>query len=218
MCWLLSCCSSLPHPLRVFLLLSSAGSSLPQVLGLRSSLQLKMINHQALAVVFQLEYVFSAPVGRETMVRETHKNTNTHIKSRSQSLPGVYPKPGPSLKPLSTDCSLWGFTVTDVETLQRTLSSSCLSSLTTPSHLSLSILWVVWDWSESQREWIWSWWFNSDPPSPLIFPVAHAEVLLCFWLFPWNNPFPRSWDVVCPKLDIHCRLTFDYIFELHDLF
>ncbi|KAG7226930.1 hypothetical protein INR49_022225 [Caranx melampygus] len=45
----------------------SAGPSLPQVLGLRSSLQLKMTNHRALAVVFQLEYVFSAPVGRETM-------------------------------------------------------------------------------------------------------------------------------------------------------
>ncbi|XP_022621655.1 nephrocystin-4 [Seriola dumerili] len=50
---------------------SSAASPLPQVLGLRSSLQLKMTNHQALAVVFQLEYVFSAPVGRETMLSVT---------------------------------------------------------------------------------------------------------------------------------------------------
>ncbi|KAF0036771.1 hypothetical protein F2P81_012083 [Scophthalmus maximus] len=47
---------------------SSAPSSLPQVLGLRSSLELKMTNHQALAIVFQLEYVFSAPIGRETMM------------------------------------------------------------------------------------------------------------------------------------------------------
>ncbi|XP_071331390.1 nephrocystin-4 isoform X2 [Trachinotus anak] len=41
------------------------------MLGLRSSLELKMTNHQALAVVFQLEYVFSAPVGRETMLSVT---------------------------------------------------------------------------------------------------------------------------------------------------
>ncbi|XP_032363290.1 nephrocystin-4-like, partial [Etheostoma spectabile] len=46
---------------------SSATSSLPQMLGLRSSLELRLTNHQALAVVFQLEYVFSAPIGRETM-------------------------------------------------------------------------------------------------------------------------------------------------------
>ncbi|XP_040008385.1 nephrocystin-4 isoform X2 [Xiphias gladius] len=47
---------------------SSATSSLPQILGLRSSVELKMTNHQALAIVFQLEYVFSAPIGRETML------------------------------------------------------------------------------------------------------------------------------------------------------
>ncbi|XP_047186892.1 nephrocystin-4 isoform X2 [Scophthalmus maximus] len=50
---------------------SSAPSSLPQVLGLRSSLELKVTNHQALAIVFQLEYVFSAPIGRETMLSAT---------------------------------------------------------------------------------------------------------------------------------------------------
>ncbi|KAM7404388.1 hypothetical protein PAMP_011736 [Pampus punctatissimus] len=46
---------------------SSATSSLPQTLGLRSNLDLRLTNHQALAVIFQLEYVFSAPIGRETM-------------------------------------------------------------------------------------------------------------------------------------------------------
>ncbi|XP_040922087.1 nephrocystin-4 [Toxotes jaculatrix] len=50
---------------------SSTTSSPPQILGLRSSLELKMTNHQALAIVFQLEYVFSAPVGRETMLSVT---------------------------------------------------------------------------------------------------------------------------------------------------
>ncbi|XP_034731405.1 nephrocystin-4 isoform X2 [Etheostoma cragini] len=50
---------------------SSATSSLPQTLGLRSSLELRLTNHQALAVVFQLEYVFSAPIGRETMLSAT---------------------------------------------------------------------------------------------------------------------------------------------------
>ncbi|CAB1437184.1 unnamed protein product [Pleuronectes platessa] len=44
------------------------------ILGLRSSLELKMTNHQALAIVFQLEHVFSAPIGRETMVRGMHND------------------------------------------------------------------------------------------------------------------------------------------------
>ncbi|KAM7410975.1 hypothetical protein PAMA_021103 [Pampus argenteus] len=50
---------------------SSATSSLPQTLGLRSNLELRLTNHQALAVIFQLEYVFSAPIGRETMLSAT---------------------------------------------------------------------------------------------------------------------------------------------------
>ncbi|XP_029292047.1 nephrocystin-4 isoform X2 [Cottoperca gobio] len=50
---------------------SSATSSLPQMLGLRSSLELRMTNHQALAIVFQLEFVFTAPIGRETMLSAT---------------------------------------------------------------------------------------------------------------------------------------------------
>ncbi|XP_053704783.1 nephrocystin-4 isoform X2 [Synchiropus splendidus] len=45
--------------------------SLPQTLSLRSSLELQLTNHNALAVVFQLEYVFSAPIGRETMLSST---------------------------------------------------------------------------------------------------------------------------------------------------
>ena len=57
-------------------LLSSAPSPLPQILGLRSSLELKMTNHQAMSIVFQLEHVFSAPIGRETMVRGMQKNTS----------------------------------------------------------------------------------------------------------------------------------------------
>ncbi|XP_034027801.1 nephrocystin-4 [Thalassophryne amazonica] len=50
---------------------SSALSPVPQMLGLRSNLELKLINHRALAVVFQLEYVFSAPIGRDTMLSAT---------------------------------------------------------------------------------------------------------------------------------------------------
>lgn len=53
----------------VFHQCSSSASPLPQMLGLRSSLELRLANHHALAVVFQLECVFSAPIGRETMVR-----------------------------------------------------------------------------------------------------------------------------------------------------
>nr|XP_015822952.2 nephrocystin-4 isoform X2 [Nothobranchius furzeri] len=48
-----------------------AASSPPQTLGLRSSLELRLANNQALAIVFQLEYVFSAPIGRETMLSAT---------------------------------------------------------------------------------------------------------------------------------------------------
>ncbi|XP_068454179.1 nephrocystin-4 isoform X2 [Clinocottus analis] len=50
---------------------SSALSTLPQTLGLRKSLELRLTNHHALAIVFQLEYVFSAPIGRETMLSAT---------------------------------------------------------------------------------------------------------------------------------------------------
>ncbi|XP_035511725.1 nephrocystin-4 [Morone saxatilis] len=50
---------------------SSLTSSLPQTLGLRSSLELRLSNHPALAIVFQLEFVFSAPIGRETMLSAT---------------------------------------------------------------------------------------------------------------------------------------------------
>ncbi|XP_047228161.1 nephrocystin-4-like isoform X4 [Girardinichthys multiradiatus] len=50
---------------------SSATSPRPQMLGLRSSLEIKLANNQALAIVFQLEYVFSAPIGRETMLSAT---------------------------------------------------------------------------------------------------------------------------------------------------
>ncbi|XP_056280183.1 nephrocystin-4 isoform X2 [Pseudoliparis swirei] len=50
---------------------SSATSTLPQTLGLRSSLELRLANHRALAIVFQLECVFSAPIGRETMLSAT---------------------------------------------------------------------------------------------------------------------------------------------------
>ncbi|XP_015235683.1 PREDICTED: nephrocystin-4 [Cyprinodon variegatus] len=50
---------------------SSATSPRPQMLGLRSSLEITLANNQALAIVFQLEYVFSAPIGRETMLSAT---------------------------------------------------------------------------------------------------------------------------------------------------
>uniref|UniRef100_A0A667WGD4 Nephrocystin 4 n=1 Tax=Myripristis murdjan TaxID=586833 RepID=A0A667WGD4_9TELE len=50
---------------------SLAVASLPQVLGLRSSLELRLTNDKALAIIFQLEYVFSAPIGRETTLSVT---------------------------------------------------------------------------------------------------------------------------------------------------
>ncbi|XP_061760784.1 nephrocystin-4 isoform X2 [Nerophis ophidion] len=46
-------------------------SSVQQTLGLRSNLELRLFNHQAIAVIFELEYVFSAPIGRETMLSAT---------------------------------------------------------------------------------------------------------------------------------------------------
>ncbi|CAJ1055521.1 nephrocystin-4 [Xyrichtys novacula] len=49
----------------------NSSSTLPQTLGLRSSLELRLANHNALAIVFQLEYVFSAPIGPETMLSAT---------------------------------------------------------------------------------------------------------------------------------------------------
>lgn len=54
----------------VSLLFSSATSPFPQTLGLRSRLELSLPDHRAVAVIFQLECVFSAPIGRETMVRD----------------------------------------------------------------------------------------------------------------------------------------------------
>lgn len=50
------------------LFFSSSSSSDLQTLGLRSSLELRLANHRAIAIVFQLEYVFSAPFGQELMV------------------------------------------------------------------------------------------------------------------------------------------------------
>ncbi|XP_062419560.1 nephrocystin-4 isoform X3 [Pungitius pungitius] len=49
----------------------SATSTLPHMLGLRGSLELMLTNHHALAIVFQLEWVFSAPMGRETKLSAT---------------------------------------------------------------------------------------------------------------------------------------------------
>ncbi|XP_041655501.1 nephrocystin-4 [Cheilinus undulatus] len=51
--------------------IKDSSSTLPQTLGLRSSLELRLANHHALAIVFQLEYVFSAPIGPETMLSTT---------------------------------------------------------------------------------------------------------------------------------------------------
>ncbi|XP_065817624.1 nephrocystin-4-like isoform X2 [Labrus bergylta] len=52
-------------------LIKDSSSTLSQTLGLRSSLELRLANHHALAIVFQLEYVFSAPIGPETMLSTT---------------------------------------------------------------------------------------------------------------------------------------------------
>lgn len=64
--------SELSHPPDVFakyVLLFFSSSSDSQMLELRSSLELRLANHRAMAIVFQLEYVFSAPIGQEMMVR-----------------------------------------------------------------------------------------------------------------------------------------------------
>uniref|UniRef100_A0A3B4G272 Nephrocystin 4 n=1 Tax=Pundamilia nyererei TaxID=303518 RepID=A0A3B4G272_9CICH len=59
----------------------SSTSSLPQILGLRSSLELRLTNHQALAIIFQLEYVFSTPIGRETMLSATSTSRAAFLHS-----------------------------------------------------------------------------------------------------------------------------------------
>lgn len=61
---------------------STATSPPPQTLGLRSSLELRLASHSALAIVFQLECVFSAPVGRETMVRSLNRVLNFNPPTR----------------------------------------------------------------------------------------------------------------------------------------
>lgn len=45
-----------------------SSSSELQALGLRSSLDLRLANHRAMAIAFQLEYVFSVPIGQELTV------------------------------------------------------------------------------------------------------------------------------------------------------
>ncbi|XP_068996767.1 nephrocystin-4 isoform X2 [Embiotoca jacksoni] len=60
---------------------SSATASRPQTLGLRSSLELRLTNHQALAIVFQLEYVFSAAIGRETTLSATSASRAAFLQS-----------------------------------------------------------------------------------------------------------------------------------------
>ncbi|XP_056895840.1 nephrocystin-4 isoform X2 [Takifugu flavidus] len=52
-------------------LLRDSLSSDLQTLGLRSSLELRLADHRAMAIVFQLEYVFSAPFGQELMLTAT---------------------------------------------------------------------------------------------------------------------------------------------------
>ncbi|XP_056158185.1 nephrocystin-4 [Lampris incognitus] len=49
----------------------SASVALPQVLALRSSLELRLTNHRAVGIVFQLEYVFSAPMRNKTTLSAT---------------------------------------------------------------------------------------------------------------------------------------------------
>nr|XP_057939815.1 nephrocystin-4 isoform X2 [Doryrhamphus excisus] len=60
---------------------SSTAPSVPQTLGLRSNLELMLINHHAIAVIFQLEYVFSAPIGRETMLSTTSTSRAAFLQS-----------------------------------------------------------------------------------------------------------------------------------------
>lgn len=84
--------SRLPHTsTSLCFVFSSGAASPPQMLGLRSSLELKLANDQGLAIAFQLEYVFSAPIGRETTVRgmfilhsEFILNPNPGLKSNSR--------------------------------------------------------------------------------------------------------------------------------------
>ncbi|KAL3974169.1 nicotinic acetylcholine receptor alpha-1 [Sarotherodon galilaeus] len=63
------------------LIKDSSTSSLPQILSLRSSLELRLTNHQALAIIFQLEYVFSTPIGRETMLSATSTSRAAFLHS-----------------------------------------------------------------------------------------------------------------------------------------
>ncbi|XP_074538441.1 nephrocystin-4 [Halichoeres trimaculatus] len=58
-----------------------SSSTTPQTLGLRSSLELRLANHPALAIVFQLEYVFSAPIGPETMLSTTSTSRAAFLQS-----------------------------------------------------------------------------------------------------------------------------------------
>ncbi|XP_034552451.1 nephrocystin-4 [Notolabrus celidotus] len=58
-----------------------SSSTLPETLGLRSSLELRLANHHALAIVFQLEYVFSAPIGPETMLSTTSTSRAAFLQS-----------------------------------------------------------------------------------------------------------------------------------------
>ncbi|XP_055079137.1 nephrocystin-4-like [Periophthalmus magnuspinnatus] len=66
--------------------LSSTGSkekdrAVSQKLALRSSLQLSLLHHPAVAIIFQLEYVFSAPIGKETMLSATASGRAAFLQS-----------------------------------------------------------------------------------------------------------------------------------------
>ncbi|XP_068613977.1 nephrocystin-4-like [Brachionichthys hirsutus] len=59
---------------------SLATSSLPQKLGLRSSLELNLTDHRGFAVIFQLEFIFSAPIGREMALSATSTSRGSFMQ------------------------------------------------------------------------------------------------------------------------------------------
>uniref|UniRef100_A0A3B4BGB8 Uncharacterized protein n=1 Tax=Periophthalmus magnuspinnatus TaxID=409849 RepID=A0A3B4BGB8_9GOBI len=63
-----ACSGPLSFKCPVLLSVCLCSRAVSQKLALRSSLQLSLLHHPAVAIIFQLEYVFSAPIGKETMV------------------------------------------------------------------------------------------------------------------------------------------------------
>lgn len=124
----------------------SSTSSLPQILSLRSSLELRLTNHQALAIIFQLEYVFSTPIGRETMVREMQKHTDFVNQHSSLKLTQEQSE---TLKQVSAPLCLCCFTIAFVFFVSHLFPI-------VSQRKSLKAMWPVWKkygWSDYSVSW-----------------------------------------------------------------